>query len=101
MDRHQVMNKLFERNFMDQVHRNVKEGLIGSLRNEYLLQKPMREPYEQYVQETNTMLSLPIFHAIVDMMTASILNLVSGVLINEVLSAIEDIEAIPNEKQKP
>jgi hypothetical protein len=92
MNKQQIMNKLYERDYIDKLHRIIKEGFVGSLRNEYLLQKPVREPYEIYVKETNNFLSLPIFHAFVDTLTASLLYSISKELVTEVLSAIEDIE---------
>ena len=87
----QVMNKLYERNYMDKMHRTIKEGLVGSLRNEYLMKKPLREPYEKYVAEVNEFIPLPIFHAIIDMMTANLLNFVAKELTSEILNTIEDL----------
>jgi len=88
----QVMNKLYERDYLDKLHRTIKEGLIGSLRNEYLMQKPLREPYEKYVSEVNEFISLPIFHAVIDMMTANLINVVAKELTSEILNAIEEIK---------
>lgn len=90
----QVMNKLYKKNYLDKMHRTIKEGLVGSLRNEYILQKPIREPYEKYSEEVNCFISLPILHAIVDMMAANLLHFVSRELISEVLNVINEITEI-------
>lgn len=87
----QVMNELYKRDYLDKMHRTIKEGLVGSLRNEYIMSKPLREPYKKYVEEVNTFVGLPIFHALVDMMVANLLHFVSKELVSEVLNAIEDI----------
>lgn len=98
IDKNQIMHKLYERDYIDKMHRVIKEGLIGSLHNEYILQKPLREPYEKYNAEVDQFVSLPIFHAMVDMMVANLLNFVSENLVYEVLNAIEAVEQIKQDQ---
>ena len=73
IDRDRILYKLEEKKYVDILHRQIKEGLVGTLRNEYLLQKPVREPYKQWSEQAKIFLSLPIFHALVDMLTANLL----------------------------
>ena len=85
-----VMNKLYDRDYIDKIHRTIKEGLIGSLRNEYLMTRPLREPYEKYVAEVNEFVSLPFFHAVVDMMTANLLHSFAKELTAEILNTLDE-----------
>ena len=92
IDRTRILYKLHERDYLDKLHRAIKEGLIGTLRNEYLLQKPIREPYEKYSKDVKEFISLPIFHAIVDMMTANLLSSTTEKFIHEICDVIEEIQ---------
>jgi hypothetical protein len=87
-----IMNKLYERNYIKKLHKEIKTGLIGTLKDEYTLRKPIGYPYEQYCKETDTFISLPMFHAIVDMMVANLLDSISKTLIYEVLDAIKETQ---------
>ena len=63
-----------ESDYIKQWHKEIKEGLIGNLKNEYLMQRPIREPYEKYVEAINDFVGIPIFHAMVDMFIANIIH---------------------------
>jgi hypothetical protein len=90
IDRDYVLYKLEEKDFMDILHRQIKEGLVGTLRNEYMLTNPMREPYEKYAEQVHTFVPLPIFHAIVDMMTANLLHSTGRKFIDLICDVLED-----------
>ena len=91
IDKTILLNKLHEKEYIRKLHRSIKEGLIGSLKNEYLLKKPMDYPYEQYSKETNTFIGLPILHAMIDMLTASFIHSATEKLLEEILDTIEEI----------
>lgn len=89
IDRNKLLYDLEKEDFMDLLHRQIKEGLVGTLRNEYLMKKPMREPYEKWNDEANQLISLPIFHALVDMMTSNILHSTGEKFINLICDVLE------------
>jgi hypothetical protein len=89
IDRIKLLYRLEEQDFMNELHRTIKEGLVGTLRNEYMLKKPIRVPYEVWNQTTREFLAIPVFHAVVDMMTANLLHSTGEKFINLICDVIE------------
>ena len=90
IDRNWLLCKLADKDYMDILHRQIKEGLVGTLRNEYMLTKPIREPYEKYAEQVNTFVTLPIFHAMVDMMTANLLHSTGKKFVDLICDVIDE-----------
>ncbi len=90
IDRNWLLCKLEDKDYMDILHRQIKEGLVGTLRNEYMLTKPIREPYEKYAEQVKTFVTLPIFHAIVDMMTANLLHSTGKKFVDLICDVIDE-----------
>lgn len=95
-EKERILYRLQENDYMKQLHRDIKEGLVGTLRNEYLMKKPMRKPYEEYVKEVDSLIGIPILHALVDMLVAGILTRVQEKLIDIVVDqALSDLSSKP------
>lgn len=96
IDRNKLLNKLDEHDFMDKLHRLIKEGLVGSLQNEYLVRRPIRIPYEVYSDVTKELFASPVFHALVDMMTANLLHSTGEKFVNIICDVLEKEKELVN-----
>ena len=88
INKEEVLRKLNERDYLRKLHRVIAEGLVGSMRNEYLM-TPTGDTLERK-RETFRMTVAPVFRAIVDMLTAFLVGAVAEKLVDEVLEVIDE-----------
>jgi len=74
MNKERILRRLYERNYLRELHTKIKEGLITSLIPEYY------------------MAQVPFFRHLVDVFASLLLNLVSEKLVEEILLAIKEQE---------
>jgi len=67
-----ILYELEDTDYVREIHKRIKEGLVGSMRSEYILSSIGHEPKK--AEERIEKMMTPIFHAIVDMMTAHLLH---------------------------
>ena len=90
IDRQKLLWKLNERDYLHKLHRTIKEGLIGTLRQEYIMGKPALKPYEEHSKDVEQFVNMPTFHALVDMMTAQLLYATSEKFVHEICDTIDE-----------
>ena len=87
MNKDRIMQRLGERNYVIKLREEIRDRLCFTMRGEYLGISPAK-----YEKVAGTNLSHPVFHAAVDMLTASLLYGVAGNIVDEVIDVIKEIE---------
>jgi hypothetical protein len=89
LNRDRILNELHKQEYLRKLHQTIKEGLIGTLRQEYFMSKPSVTDYKQHNENVERFVNMPILHAVVDMMTANLIHSTSEKLVHEILNVID------------
>ena len=89
LNRDRILNELHKQDYLRKLHQTIKEGLIGTLRQEYFMSKPSVTDYKQHNENVERFVNMPILHAVVDMMTANLIHSTSEKLVHEILNVID------------
>lgn len=80
----EIIRTLYEKDYMNKLHNNITEGIVGNLRNEYF----MRNPTANLDAEIT---ASPIFRALARMLVSSFLSIalekLTDIILDEVLTS--------------
>ena len=81
IDKKEIINRLYEENYVDQLHSQLTEGIVGCLRDEYF----MRNPTMKLETEITT---APIFRALSRMLVSSFMTIAIDKLTDLILEQV-------------
>lgn len=94
INREELLWRLHEKDYIRELHSKIREGLVGSLKSEYLMFKPEDMEHKAYSELTNRFVGSPIFRACVDMMVANLVYSTSEKFVHEICDTLEEIDSI-------